>query len=108
MTFTSEAELKAAEFHIGSNLGFSLFEFFTSRMILTLDTMLTNIKPVCFWAYKDEANHFGCFYGVDVSQNCVHKFIYQVPECPFFYLLCKSMSRVEIIVFGFKSKESIN
>ena len=37
MTCTSEAELKAAKFHIGLNLGFSLFEFFTSRKILTLD-----------------------------------------------------------------------
>ena len=27
MTCTSEAELKAAKFHIGPNLGFSLFEF---------------------------------------------------------------------------------
>ena len=37
MTCTSEAELKAAKFHIGLNIGFSLFEFFTSRKILTLE-----------------------------------------------------------------------
>ena len=36
MTCISEAELKVAKFHIWANLGFSLFEFFTSRKILTL------------------------------------------------------------------------
>ena len=40
MTCTSEAELKAAKFHIGSNLGFFLFELFTSRKILTLRSLL--------------------------------------------------------------------
>ena len=43
MTCTSEAELKAAKFHIGPNLGFSLFEFFTSRKILTLVAMTSSI-----------------------------------------------------------------
>ena len=40
MTCTSEADLKAAKFHFGANLGFSLFEFFTSRKILTNENVL--------------------------------------------------------------------
>ena len=46
MTCTSEAELKAAKFHIGPNLGFSLFEFFTSRKILTLVTLQKIFIPI--------------------------------------------------------------
>ena len=41
MTCTSKAELKAAKFYIGVNLGFSLFEFFTFKKILTLTRILS-------------------------------------------------------------------